>query len=94
VFALDPGGNAISDPVAADNRYFVMKVVRRRPSKETPLAEAATSMRQKLLALRRQHPAKLAALPVQPLTPSQAHEAWGSLFASGRVPRLTSPAAA
>jgi parvulin-like peptidyl-prolyl isomerase len=54
VFALEPDSNAISDPIPVDGRFFVLKSVERYPSKETSLADAATSIRQKLLALRRQ----------------------------------------
>jgi len=53
-FALDPGGKAISDPIPANGRYYVLKVVERRPSHETPLTDARAAIRQRLLAERRQ----------------------------------------
>jgi len=55
VFALDPTGKAISDPVPVNGRHFVVKAVERRPGQETPLADASTAIRQRLLAERRQH---------------------------------------
>lgn len=53
-FALDPGSKAISDPIPVNGRYYVLKAVERRPSHETPLADARVAIRQRLLAQSRQ----------------------------------------